>query len=57
VLEHLPPEQGALAGIRLDVIRLREAPALFRGKMEISGGEILGGSSELEGKGRGRAAD
>ena len=29
VLEHLPPEHGALAGIHLDMIRLRETPALF----------------------------
>lgn len=29
VLEHLSPEQGAVAGIYLDVIRFREAPALF----------------------------
>jgi hypothetical protein len=25
MLEHLPPEPGALAGVRLDVVRLREA--------------------------------
>lgn len=48
ILEHLPPEPGALAGVRLDVVRLREAPAAWHER-----NEQRGGVRRSEGKGGG----
>jgi hypothetical protein len=55
VLEHLPPEPGALAGIDVDVVRLSEAPAEEHGQLKLSprGTGEEEESGERKGKGRG----
>ena len=36
MLEHLPPEPGALAGIDVDAVRISEAPAEEQGQLKLS---------------------
>jgi hypothetical protein len=56
VLEHLPPEPGALAGVDVDVVRLGEAPATQNGISTAATGG-LGNKTEGRGKGGSQVRD